>query len=68
MIEQLMRSIELVCIKQLKLITGNDPTSEMRRVDGHGIGPKNELWLEVRNDNNGGHKVRKFKIIIEEIS
>lgn len=67
MIEQLIRAIEMVLLKQLRLMTGNDPTSDIHRIEGHGVGPKAELWVGVRNDNNGGHKVRQFKITIEEV-
>lgn len=66
MIEQLMRSIEMVCLKQLKLITGNDPSSDIHRAKGHGVGPKTELWVGVRDDTVD-YKERQFKITIEEI-
>lgn len=65
MIEQMMRAIEMVLKKQLELITGNVPTTTLQRAEGHGLGPKMELWVGVREDLDE-YRVRQFKITVEE--
>lgn len=64
MIEQLIRSIEMELLKQSELMTGHQSTSSMHRAPGHGLGPKTELWVDVKDEDDTD---RQFKVIIEEI-
>jgi hypothetical protein len=60
MINQLARSIEMVLLKQLKLITGSPPKSSGLHLEGS----KLEMWVGTKDAE---HQERQFKITIEEI-
>jgi len=68
MIGQLARSMEMVVLKQLKLITAREAKTSGVFPSNSEHGPKIEFWVSSapNHSNVEPHKHREFKITIEE--